>query len=56
MRHTLFSPPLLGGRDHDQLNTAQHAMNPEVVVKLQMRDGGEDCTDCFTGCVLLALE
>ena len=23
---------------------------------LQMRDGGKDCTICFTGCVLLALE
>ena len=40
------------------ISWTQHSMqmNPEVVVKLQMRDGGEDCTDCFTGCVLLALE
>ena len=40
----------------EQHERASTQMNPEVIVKLQMRDGGKDCTVCFTGCVLLALE
>ena len=51
--------PKLMSRPTSKYAASEHD-NPEAVtlyfMYLQMRDGGKDCTVCFTGCVLLALE